>query len=981
MANSNKIITSPVRQDADVRTVLGETTHTLSGLCTSPKINVWAKKKPVRRETLNRNIDWWKADAQNCGIAIQKYTDLVALVNVWLDKPNLDWRDFWQHEPPTGGTYPYRLLDFNGYKHTATNPDEDKPYMNYSVKPQVTRYLQDGVESFDGVQPNLTKRTTNDTYLLQLSDMRVPDGGGFLDLDNTFFGIAIVKEGTSREYAFVTTYYKFNENPYKVGGVYMDNSQGKTYRVIPDLTKYSLPKNGSYYVFPFLSSARLWDNGIYEGSNISSNPILMQHRDSFAGIFVPLPFYGQMINVVDREPDIKLTLQAYQTMDDMIRLNIEATNVRNTQVTLNKSYLTYHYVEIQNDTQGNPDYPGYELEGVWGTEIENIPANSSIYFYRDFDTRHRTIEMNLYGGYICDIYVTSSWNYIQTPVSAPNFDWIKDTSEIEFSAFDDEMEVEETSTWSVNTTPSSGMTLQWSSSDTSIATVSGSGKTATVTAVSVGTAWIRCEATNYTAWDDQWVDVVPKSGGGGGSTIHITEIQLKPDEKTIKVNEKFTFSITYTPSNATNKTIRRWWSDDPSIASVNASTGQVTGKSIGYTWIYAETADGGKTDRAKIIVNPNNTGTAVTSVSLNYDSIELVVGDTFDALEATVYPTSATNKNVTWSNTSRVQLITDGAKRKVKALSAGTATVTVTTQDGGKTATCNVTIYSSGGSGKINVTGIALNPTSAIAHVGKQDVSITATVSPPNATNKTVVWQSSNTNVARVDSSGKVTGVGVGQCQIAARATNGTSSTSDDKTAVCYITVEQLVTKITLNKYSLKLTIGGQYPSETLVATITPSNATKKELRWWSTYPEIASVQTGGLVVAHSVGVCNIWVEATDGGGAFNICDVEVYEDGTPNPMIPITGVDIMDSQNIVRTGQIIAMNRTSHRTEQLHELLAPTSATNVSLGWSSRNEGVATVSITGLVTVVAAGDAIIDLAANGDYSSFATASVTIRVS
>ena len=220
----------------------------------------------------------------------------------------------------------------------------------------------------------------------------------------------------------------------------------------------------------------------------------------------------------------------------------------------------------------------------------------------------------------------------------------------------------------------------------------------------------------------------------------------------------------------------------------------------------------------------------------------------------------------------------------------------------------------------------------------------------------------------------------MGQCQIAARATNGTSSTSDDKTAVCYITVEQLVTKITLNKYTLSLTLEGQHSSETIQATISPSNATNKALNWRSTYPEIAEVQSNGLVIARGIGVCNIWVEAADGGGAFNIVDVEVTEDGSPDPHIRLESVDIKDSQGIVRNGQTIVMNRTSYRTEQLSYAVTPNNATDLSIGWSSRSEGIATVSSNGLVTVVAVGETIIDLNINGYDSSFASNWVKIKV-
>lgn len=978
-SNDNRVIEIPVRMIADVKALLSEAINTLSGLCSSSKINIFAKYKPVKWSGTTRSNTWWKSVDQNCGIKLEPYNDLVEMTNDWYNVQGFDWRHFWKHVPPTGGTYPYRLLDFNNYRHTGSDPNADKPFTGYRLEPQVIRYLMDDEESLVGVSPTIYKRTANDTYLLQLSDISVRKGQGYLNLNNTYFGIAIMQEGQVRKYAFITGYYKFNENV--TGTDRMDNSSGYNIRSIPTIGHDTLPANGDYYVFPFLSESRLW-------SDTNGEPWKMKERESFAtgGLFIPLPYYGQMITVVKQTPDIKIELQAYQTRDDKIRLNIIATNVASSAKELNWSFLTYHYTETQKTPQGEYDYQNaYELEGQWGTGTTNISAGATTTVYRDFNLRHRTIEFNLYGGYISDIRVESSYGYIETPVSAPNFDWITDDSEVEFSSYEQDMEVGETSTWSVTTTPSSGMTLQWSSDNTSVATVSGNGKNATVTAIGVGTAWIRCEATNYYAWAETWVDVHENSGGGS-TTIHVTSVGLVPSEKTIKVNEKASFAVNFTPANCSNKNVR-WWSDNPSIASVNASTGQVTGKSVGWTWINVETVDGRKTASAKIIVNPNNTGTAVTSVAIDYDVIDILTGSANAiTLTATVYPTSATNKNVTWSYSSGggtyVTLSASGLKCTVtgKAVTSTPVTITVKTQDGNYTATCKVNVYSSGGGGtKINVAGISLDKTSATAYVNRS-IPITATISPPNATYKTVVWQSSDANVATVDQQGNVRGVAVGQCQIAARATNGTSSTSDDKTATCYITVEQLVTKITLNKYTLSLTLEGQHSSETIQTTISPSNATNKALNWRSTYPEIAEVQSNGLVIARGIGVCNIWVEAADGGGAFNIVDVEVTEDGSPDPHIRLESVDIKDSQGIVRNGQTIVMNRTSYRTEQLSYAVTPNNATDLSIGWSSRSEGVATVSLNGLVTVVAAGETIIDLNINGYDSSFASNWVKIKV-
>ena len=114
----------------------------------------------------------------------------------------------------------------------------------------------------------------------------------------------------------------------------------------------------------------------------------------------------------------------------------------------------------------------------------------------------------------------------------------------------------------------------------------------------------------------------------------------------------------------------------------------------------------------------------------------------------------------------------------VTALKAGTATITVTAEDGGKTATCQVTVNAK----VYNVESVSLDKTNITLTEGDSET-LTATVSPSNATNKNVIWKSSNTSVATVNN-GKVTAIKAGTATI--------TVTTDDggKTATCQVTVE-----------------------------------------------------------------------------------------------------------------------------------------------------------------------------------------------
>ena len=120
MSNANGIISGSVRQIADVKTVLGESVNTLSGLCKSTKINMWAKYKPVQF-TGTRSTTWWKGRLLDCGIEPYKLSSRTSVADIvnHCDGTNNGWT---YYARPNGSTYPYRLLDFKGYNHNATPP-------------------------------------------------------------------------------------------------------------------------------------------------------------------------------------------------------------------------------------------------------------------------------------------------------------------------------------------------------------------------------------------------------------------------------------------------------------------------------------------------------------------------------------------------------------------------------------------------------------------------------------------------------------------------------------------------------------------------------------------------------------------------------------------------------------------------------------------------------------------------------------------
>ena len=180
----------------------------------------------------------------------------------------------------------------------------------------------------------------------------------------------------------------------------------------------------------------------------------------------------------------------------------------------------------------------------------------------------------------------------------------------------------------------------------------------------------------------------------------------------------------------------------------------------------------------------------------------------------------------------------------------------------------------------INVTGVSLNKTSTSLEVGATET-LTATVAPSTATDKTVTYSSSDATVATVTNAGLVTAVKAGTADITVTTKDGS------KTAKCAVTVtaKQIpVTGVTLDKSTLSLEVGA---TETLNATIAPSNASYKAVRFTSSDEAIATVDDNGLVTAVAPGNAEITVESIENGSKTAVCTLTVTEPVVPEPEEP----------------------------------------------------------------------------------------------
>ena len=364
------------------------------------------------------------------------------------------------------------------------------------------------------------------------------------------------------------------------------------------------------------------------------------------------------------------------------------------------------------------------------------------------------------------------------------------------------MTVGDTTELSAKVTPSdaTNQSLSWKieSGETNCIELQSNG---TVKAIREGTVFVVAEATDGSNITSSNKCEITVSSGN----VPVESISLDYGNISLAVGDTRRLNATVYPTNASNKSVT-WESNRPDIASVS-SDGSVTGKAAGEAQITVKTADGNKTATCKVTVTAANV--PVTGVTVAPTSVNLAVGNT-QQLTATVAPSNATNKSVTWSSNNNA-IATVSASGLVTAKSAGTAVITATTADGGKTATCTVTV---------TATSVKLNQTTA-SLIPNQVLQLSATVTT-TSTNKTVTWSSNNTSIATVTPSGLVTAIKNGTAVITAAANDGSG-----QKATCTVTVSNGT--LSLNTSSLTLTAKGS--GSTLTATTAP-DAEAANVKW-----------------------------------------------------------------------------------------------------------------------------------------------------
>lgn len=239
-------------------------------------------------------------------------------------------------------------------------------------------------------------------------------------------------------------------------------------------------------------------------------------------------------------------------------------------------------------------------------------------------------------------------------------------------------------------------------------------------------------------------------------------------------------------------------------------------------------------------------------ISIQSDSSNLYVSYT-DTLKLTTTPVNATNRNLVYSSSNNA-VATVGLNGVVTGKAAGTVTITATSAEGNFTAAKTYTVI------YIPVTSLTLDSTSATVFAGST-IQLNATINPAKASNKGVVWTSSDTTVAKVSNNGTISGIKQGDVIVTATSADNPAIAAQANIHVANV----LAVGLLLEPFTA---IIGERDTLRVKVSFVPANTTIKKATWSSSNASLATVDSTGLITAIKQGTVTITVNSQDGSGA-----------------------------------------------------------------------------------------------------------------
>lgn len=486
--------------------------------------------------------------------------------------------------------------------------------------------------------------------------------------------------------------------------------------------------------------------------------------------------------------------------------------------------------KLQTSDDGETWTDMYEVTSGIASEYRNIRLKEAV------TTSHLRLQGITFGAYCFEVYEIQVYDQTNVPVESINLNYTSKKLNLDKEE-DTKVELE------YNLAPSntSQTDVVWSSSNEAVAEV----KNGVVTGKSVGTAIITIASKDNPNVKKTCVVYVSKE-------LDKSKVTAVRNDKNINVNwTKVAHASSYV------------------LLRYNKSTGIVNDIYEGTDTAFEDKdlTSGKYVYTVKAIVDENDADANLYSNSVSEESEAVIIPEPVTGIEVandykhmglfvggsgkirySVLPGNATNTNVTFKSLNE-KVATVDANGVVTGVSEGNADIVITTEEGGFEAKCTVRVDG------IDARGIERVGDKTVTMGLNQTRQLQVKITPSDTTNKNVQWTSSNNSVATVDSNGVVTSKNSGSTIITVTTHNGLKTEF-------FIEVETPVTNITLNSNEINLNPGGTFK---LDATVNPSNASNKNIKWISANESIATVDQSGNVTADVAGTTYISAVSADG--------------------------------------------------------------------------------------------------------------------
>ena len=491
-------------------------------------------------------------------------------------------------------------------------------------------------------------------------------------------------------------------------------------------------------------------------------------------------------------------------------------------------YMKGYKLQISDDGETWTDM--YEVTSGIASEYRNIRLKEAV------TTSHLRLQGITFGAYCFEIYEIQVYDQTNVPVESINLNYTSKKLNLDKEE-DNKVELE------YNLAPSntSQTDVVWSSSNEAVAEV----KNGVVAGKSVGRADITIASKDNPNVKKTCVVYVSKE-------LDKSKVTAVRNDKNINVNwTKVAHASSYV------------------LSRYNKSTGIVNDIYEGTDTAFEDKdlTSGKYVYTVKAIVDENAADANLYSNSVSEESEAVIIPEPVTGIEVandyqhmglfvggsgkirySVLPSNATNTNVTFKSLNEKVAIVD-ANGVVTGVSEGNADIVITTEEGGFEAKCTVRVDG------LDARGIERVGDKTVTMGLNQTRQLQVKITPSDTTNKNVQWTSSNNSVATVDSNGVVISKNSGSTIITATTHNGLKTEF-------FIEVETPVTNITLNSNEINLNPGGTFK---LDATVNPSNASNKNIKWISANESIATVDQSGNVTADVAGTTYISAVSADG--------------------------------------------------------------------------------------------------------------------